>query len=68
MHLIECNPSYTHVRLSSGRETIVDFTRYPAPRVENNTALPANRSETTCIGSNVSIHNVCNHNYSTGDW
>ena len=43
--LIECNPTYAHVRLSSGRETTVSV-RNIVSRVENNTALPENSGET----------------------
>ena len=52
--LIECNPTYAHVRLSSGRETTVSV-RDIAPRVESNTALPENSGETIFIDSDVSI-------------
>ena len=43
--LMECNPTYAHVRLSSGRETTVSV-RDIAPRVESNTGVPENSGET----------------------
>ena len=59
--LIECNPTYALVRLSSGRETTVSV-RDIAPRVESSTAVPENSGETTFIDSDVSIDNVGDRN------
>ena len=65
--LIECHPTYAHVRLSSGRETIVSV-RDIAPTVESNTALPENNGETIFIDSDVSIDNVGDRNASIDDY
>ena len=61
--MIECNPTYAHVRLSSGRETTVSV-RDIAARVESNTALPENSGETVFIDSDVSVDNVGDRNAS----
>ena len=63
--LIECNPTYAHVRLSSGRETTVSV-RDIAPRVQN-TALPENNGETIFIDSDVSLDNVGDRSSSIND-
>ena len=65
--LIECNPTYAHIRLISGRETTVS-TRDIAPRVESTTALPENNGETSFIDSDASIHNDGDRNASIDDW
>ena len=54
---MECNPTYAHVRLSSGRETIVSVHNI-APSVKSNPAVPENIEETILIDSDVSIDNV----------
>ena len=61
--LIECSPSYPHVRLISGRESTISI-RDIAPRVENNTELPKKSGETIFIDSDVSFHNVGGHDAS----
>ena len=64
--LMECNPTYAHVRLRSGRETTVSA-RDIAPRVESDTAVPKNNGETIIIDSDVSIDNVGDRNASIDD-
>ena len=62
--MIESNSTYTHVRLSSGRETTVSV-RDTAPRVESNTALPENSRKTIFIDSDVSVDTVGDRNASS---
>ena len=64
--VIECNPTYAHVRLSNGFETTVSV-RDIAPRVESNTALPENNGETIFIDSDVSLDNVGDRSASIND-
>ena len=64
--LMECNPTYAHVRLSSGRETTVSV-RDIAPRVESNTGVPENSGETIFNDSDVPIDNVGDRNVSIDD-
>ena len=66
VELIECNPTYAHVRLSKGRETTVSV-RDIAPRVESNTALPENNGETIFIDSDVSLDNIGDRSASIND-